>query len=44
MRKNRRETGCKDNVETGDGNGIDLNRNYDFKWALNEIGSSGNKC
>ena len=24
--------------------GVDLNRNYDFKWGLDEQGSSGNPC
>lgn len=24
--------------------GVDLNRNYDYKWALNDVGSSPHAC
>lgn len=44
MRKNRRNTDCLDDVISGNGNGVDLNRNYGFSWGSNEVGSSGNKC
>ena len=28
----------------GNGNGVDLNRNYDYKFALDDIGSSSRQC
>ncbi|CAI2361999.1 unnamed protein product [Moneuplotes crassus] len=40
IRKNRRnDGGC-----VGTSIGVDLNRNYDFKWGLDNDGSSPNKC
>ena len=40
IRKNRRiDPSC--DIITG---GVDLNRNYDFKFALDERGSSGDPC
>ena len=44
LRKNRRNTSCNDNYHSGAGNGVDLNRNYGYKWGLNEVGSSGDAC
>ncbi|HDR03933.1 MAG TPA: hypothetical protein ENN84_01630 [Candidatus Marinimicrobia bacterium] len=38
-RKNRKSNGC-----TGTEMGTDLNRNYGYKWAFNNNGSSGNPC
>jgi carboxypeptidase T len=38
-RKNRKSNGC-----TGTGMGIDLNRNYGYKWGYDNTGSSGNPC
>ena len=38
QRKNMKQT-CSSNPT-----GVDLNRNYDFMWALDDQGSSGNGC
>lgn len=40
IRKNRRIDPSCDIVSGG----VDLNRNYDFKFALDERGSSGDPC
>lgn len=39
IRKNIRPTGCELN-----GEGIDLNRNYGYKWGYDSTGSSGYEC
>ena len=39
-RKNRRPGGCRD----GDTDGVDLNRNYDFMWDVDNKGSSSSHC
>ena len=41
IRKNRRFTSADCDVVTL---GVDLNRNYSFKWAYDDIGSSDNPC
>lgn len=38
-RKNLRDNNA--NGVTGAGDGVDLNRNYGFKWGFNSVGSSG---
>jgi hypothetical protein len=49
IRKNRND-GSRDgtyacvNGETEEDVGVDLNRNYDFKWGLDDTGSSGLVC
>ncbi len=39
-RKNRRDTGCG----TGTARGVDLNRNYEYDWGADDVGSSPDPC
>ena len=38
-RKNMRNTGCDPQ-----GSGVDINRNYGYKWGHDQIGSSSDPC
>ena len=39
-RKNRKDTGCGSGTEQG----VDLNRNFSYKWGINDTGSSPDPC
>tara|TARA_B100000700_G_C15063004_1_gene867315 strand:- start:7118 stop:9253 length:2136 start_codon:yes stop_codon:yes gene_type:complete len=39
-RKNRKDTGCGQETTRG----VDLNRNFDFAWGANDLGSSPDPC
>lgn len=47
IRKNRNDgrfSGYNACTSDDEGLGVDLNRNYDYRFAINDIGSSGNPC